>query len=501
MTNAVRPTPAAGTFDRRRSGVLLHATSLPGAAHDGALGATARHFVDWLSIGGFGVWQLLPLGPVGPDRSPYFARSNHAGNPQLIDLEMLAECGLIERASLRAEHGRARPGDATHAALLEIATRTLLGSRGAARDRFEAFRAHESHWLDDYALFTAIQARESGRPWWEWPAALRRHEATAVADARRALADAIDAIAVQQYFFHDQWRELREYANERGVHLFGDVPIYVAPDSVEVWAHRELFQLGDDCLPTAVAGVPPDYFSKDGQLWGNPLYRWEEHERTDFAWWRERLRAQFALYDLVRIDHFRGLEAYWAVPATAPTAATGAWLKAPGEALLARVRRAFGSLQVVAEDLGVITPEVEALRDGFALPGMRVLQFGFDASAGNVHAPFRWTELSVGYTGTHDNDTTRGWFESLDPAARQYVLDYLGVPAERVVDALIRLALGSVARLAVVPMQDLLGLDASARMNTPGTSEANWSWGFEWEHVPADLGDRCRRWNELYGRT
>lgn len=498
MTNPPRAAHATGTLERRRAGVLLHPTSLPGAARDGALGATARHFVDWLAVGGFGVWQLLPLGPVGPDRSPYFARSNHAGNPELVDLGALAENGLVEPGAWRASGG----ADArqAHAAALAAATRRLLASRGELRDTFDAFRARESHWLEDYALYTAIQARESGRPWWDWPAPLRLREPDALAAARTALAADIDAIAAGQCFFHEQWRELREYANARGVRLFGDVPIYVAPDSVEVWAHRELFQLGADCLPTAVAGVPPDYFSKDGQFWGNPLYRWEEHERTDFAWWRERLRAQFALYDLVRIDHFRGLEAYWAVPANAPTAATGEWRRAPGGALLARVRREFGRLEVVAEDLGLITPEVERLRDDFALPGMRVLQFGFDGSADNVHVPFRWTELTVGYTGTHDNDTTRGWFESLGAAERERVLDYLGTSAEHVVHALIRLALASVARLAIVPMQDLLGLDSQARMNTPGTTAANWAWGFEWEQVSPRLGDRCRRWNELYGR-
>jgi 4-alpha-glucanotransferase len=485
MTNVV-----SNVFDRRRAGVLLHPTSLPDAQH-GALGQAARSFVDWLHVGGFSVWQFLPLGPVGSDRSPYFARSNHAGDPGLVDLVTLAHEGLIDATRLE-QFGREE----------HLAEATLrLSQPGPRHEAYEKFRDESAHWLPDYSLFMAIQARESGRPWWEWPEPLRDRNASAMRKARKELAIDIARIEACQYFFYAQWGELRKYASERGVLLFGDVPIYLAPDSVEVWAHRKLFQLDDAGRPTAVAGVPPDYFSVDGQLWGNPLYRWEEHQRTRFQWWIERLRAQFALFDLVRIDHFRGLEAYWAVPADAPTAATGEWRKAPGEALLAAARKAFGRLEVVAEDLGVITPEVEALRDGYHLPGMRIAQFGFDGADTNVHVLHNWTAHSVGYTGTHDNDTTLGWFHHLDDGARQFVADYVGSSQDEVVVGLTRAVLGSVAQLAIVPMQDLLILGTEARMNLPGTVVGNWLWKFSWHEVPHWLAARCLRWNQLYGRT
>lgn len=479
---------------RRRAGVLLHPTSLPQAATHGALGEPARHFVDWLAVGGFTVWQLLPLGPVGADRSPYYARSNHAGNPELVDLTALARAGL-----LAAE----RIGRESHTVLLADATRALLACHDARRAAFDAFRAAESAWLPDWALYGAIQARESGRAWWDWPEPLRRREPAAVAAARRELAAAVERIEVEQYLFHAQWRELRRYAAERGVKLFGDVPIYVAPDSVETWVHPQLFQLDASGRALAVAGVPPDYFSADGQLWGNPLYDWPAHERTGFAWWLDRLRAQFALYDLLRIDHFRGLEAYWSVPAGAPTAAYGAWIPAPGNALLAAAQAAFGVLDVVAEDLGVITPPVEKLRDDYALPGMRVAQFGLDGAVGNQHAPHAWIACAVGYSGTHDNDTTAGWLASLSDGERRRVCDYLGTAPDaprETVRALVRTVYASVVRLAVAPLQDLLELGTEARMNLPGTTVGNWSWSFRWEDVPRDLGARCRRWNELYER-
>jgi 4-alpha-glucanotransferase len=493
------PAVPAATLDRRRAGVLLHATSLPGAGTAGALGDAARHFVDWLRVGGFSVWQLLPLGPVGSDGSPYFARSNHAGNPALIDLPTLVAEGLLPAAAVPPPDDA--QGPAAHRAALAAATAALLAARGEPAERFRAWCEHAHGWLDDYALFTAIQTAEHDRPWWEWSAELRRRQPAALAAARRTLAPALERVAGEQYLFHAQWAAVKRYANERGVRLFGDVPIYVAPDSVEAWAHPELFELGDDGRPTAVAGVPPDYFAADGQRWGNPLYRWVEHERTGFAWWLERLRAQLALYDLVRIDHFRGLEAYWSVPAEAETAREGQWIAAPGGALLGAVEASLGGLPLVAEDLGLITPAVEQLRDAWALPGMRVLQFGFDGSPGNLHALHAWVPNSVGYTGTHDNDTSAGWFASLDATTRARVCRYLDVAPERAVEGLVTGVLRSVARLAVVPLQDLLGLGSQARMNTPGTTAGNWGWRFAWGDVPSALGDRCRAWNELFERA
>lgn len=483
--------PNSKVLDRRRAGILLHATSLPDATH-GALGGAAQGFIDWLAAAGFSVWQLLPLGPVGADRSPYYGRSNHAGDPGLVDVAALAAAGLLESGELAA---------APRERQLGLAGRRLRERGGAEAAALGAFLARESGWLGDYALFTAIQAREGGRPWWDWPEPVRRREPAALANAKSVLGDAIAEIETGQYFFHTQYRRLKEYASARGVHLFGDIPIYLAPDSVEVWVHPALFQLDARGRPTAVAGVPPDYFSVDGQLWGNPLYRWEEHERTGFKWWIERLRAQFELFDLVRIDHFRGLEAYWAVPADAPTAATGEWRPAAGKALLQRAREVFGRLDVVAEDLGVITPPVEALRDGFGLPGMRVAQFGFDGEPNNLHVLHNFIPLSVAYTGTHDNDTTAGWYAELEPKLRTEVADYLATSPAQVVPALTRAVLASVAVLAVVPMQDLLGLGTSARMNLPGTVTGNWSWKFEWSEVPQVLAERCLRWNQLYGRA
>jgi 4-alpha-glucanotransferase len=478
-------------FDRRRAGVLLHATSLPDSTR-GALGQAARSFVDWLVAAGFSVWQFLPLGPVGADRSPYFGRSIHAGNPGLIDLNGLAALGVLE------------PGAVTttaRAAGLALACTRIRTHPGDPGREFATFTSHEARWLADYALFTAIQAEEGGRAWWEWPAALRRREPDALAAARASLAEPIARAEAEQFFFFTQWRALRRYAAERGVRLFGDLPMYLAPDSVDAWVHPELFQLGADGRPTAVAGVPPDYFATDGQLWGNPLFRWEEHQRTGFAWWLERLRAQFELFDLLRIDHFRGLESYWAVPADAPSAAFGEWRPASGAKLLARARAEFGGLAVVAEDLGVITPEVLRLRDEFDLPGMRVAQFGFDGRAQNPHLPHNWTVRSVGYSGTHDNDTSASWYAGLDAESRERVADYLGTSPARVVAALTRTVLASVAQLAILPMQDLLGLGREARMNTPGTTLGNWSWQFAWPDVPALLATRYLRWNQLYGRS
>ena len=478
-------------FDRRRAGVLLHPTSLPDAAH-GALGQAARSFIDWLVMGGFSVWQVLPLGPVGADRSPYFARSNHAGDPGLVDLATLAHAGLLDPLLL---------GERPRAQLLALAAQRLAASGGEPAAAFARFREQAGHWLPDFSLYTALQARAGGLPWWEWPEPLRAREPQALAAARAELAALIIEIEAGQFFFHSQWRALRAYAAARGVRLFGDLPIYLAPDSVETWAHPELFQLDATGHTTAVAGVPPDYFSADGQLWGNPLYAWEVHEQTGFAWWVERLRAQIDLYDLVRIDHFRGLEAYWAVPAGARTAATGTWRLAPGDALLRRLRESLGTLAVVAEDLGVITPEVERLRDDFGLPGMRVLQFGLDGESGNLHAPHRWVARSIAYSGTHDNDTTGGWFAQLPPQLQHSVCEYVDAPSERVVPAIARTVLASVSDLAVLPMQDLLGLGTEGRMNLPGTTNGNWAWRFEWAQVPAGLAGRYRRWNELYGRA
>jgi len=350
-------------------------------------------------------------------------------------------------------------------------------------------------------LFLALKAEHQGRPWWEWRSDLRDREAPAIEQAHERHRAAVEQFVFEQYLFHRQWQAMRGRARERGVLLFGDIPIYVAHDSVEVWAHRENFQLDASGQPLAVAGVPPDYFSEDGQLWGNPLYDWKRMQLDGFAWWVRRLKTQLERFDRVRIDHFRGLESFWEIPASSATARDGHWRKAAGAASLERLRQEIGGLPFVAEDLGVITPEVERLRRRFDLPGMRILQFAFGDTAANPYLPHNHDRRSVVYTGTHDNDTTLGWYRSLDDQQRTRVHEYLGRGPDGVVHAMIRAALVSVADLAVVPLQDLLGLGSEARMNTPGTTQGNWRWSFEWNWIPADFTARWRHMNQLYGRA
>ena len=460
-------------LERRRSGVLLHPTAfLPpegegadrgSARAGGALGAAARAFVDWLAAAGYSVWQVLPLGPTGTDASPYWARSDHAGNPRLIDRSEAADA-VVER------------------------------------DDYVRFCAHAAGWLEDYALFEALAAAHGGAPWWQWPAPLRDREPTALAGARAALAWQLEQQRVEQWIFDRQWSALRAYAAARGVLLFGDLPIYVAPDSAATWAERAQFRLDAAGRPVAVAGVPPDYFSEYGQLWGNPLYDWEQGRRDGFAFWRARLARQLERFDLVRIDHFRGLAAHWSVPAGAATAREGQWLPTPGAELLAALRAGLGELPLVAEDLGVITPDVDDLRRAFDLPGMRVLQFGFDGSPGNPHLPHNYTRHSVTYTGTHDNDTTLGWYRTLDAATRARVDAYFGSRPEDMPLVLVRAALASVAELAIVPAADILQLGSEARFNTPGTVGGNWNWRLPPAGLTAALAEQHARLNRQYGR-
>ncbi len=444
-------------FDRRRAGVLL-----PMSALDAGLGRGGREFIDWLAEAKFSVWQILPVGPVGADRSPYWVRSDFAGDPAFLDPAELPDAGS--------------PLD-------------------------EEFVAASRPWLRDYALFEALSQAHGGAPFWHWPAPLRDREPGALEQAARQLAAEVARIEREQYAFYVQWKRLREHAHSRGVRLFGDLPFYVGPSSVETWAHRGLFRLAANGEPAAVGGVPPDYFSELGQLWGNPVYDWAALQQTDFAWWLDRVRAQLARLDLLRIDHFRALAAHWAVPAGAADARGGAWLSTPGEHLLQLLRERFPDLPLVAEDLGVITEDVLALKHGFGLPGMRVLQFGFDGLPGNVHAPYRHVRECVVYTGTHDNDTTVGWYRTLDADTRQRVDFYLGVPPATMPEALIRAALGSVGDLAVIPMQDLLGLGPEARTNTPGTDRGNWLWRLPAGALTPELARRHAQLNHVFGRA
>ena len=434
-------------FDRRRAGVLLHLASL-----EAPLGRGGRAFVDWLAAAGFSVWQFLPVVPTGADRSPYFARSDFAGHPALLD---------------PAEP----PADAAERAAFATATQS---------------------WLEDYALFETISARCPGLPWWEWPAPLRTREADALERIRRECRGALERIGAEQCEFFAQWSRLRRYAHARGVRLFGDLPFYVGPMSAETWAHPGQFQLAPDGRPAAVAGVPPDYFSALGQVWGNPLYDWDVMQRDGFAFWRARLGAQLERLDVLRVDHFRAFAAHWAVPAGAADARGGEWRPTPGWALFERLRAERGTLPIVAEDLGLITADVTALRQAFGLPGMRVLQFGFDGSPDNPHLPARIDADCVVYTGTHDNDTTLGWYRSLDEQTRGYVDRTLGVSPDSMPEGMVRAALATVGTLAVIPAQDLLGLGSEARLNIPGTQRAeNWSW-----HLPAGAlsAQRAAHW-------
>jgi 4-alpha-glucanotransferase len=448
-------------LDRRRCGVLLHPTSLPG--EQGALGAAAREFIDWLSLAGCSVWQVLPLGPVGADRSPYWVRSDQAGNPALIDKREAPDPWM-------------------------------------ARAQYSDFCAAQAGWLEDFVLYAALSRAHGSAPWWTWSVELRQREPAALAQARVRLAGELETLRVEQWQFAHQWSALRAYAHERGVRLFGDLPIYVAPDSVATWVEREQFQLQANGEPAALAGVPPDYFSADGQLWGNPLYDWRQAQSDEFAFWRQRFAAQLQRFDLLRIDHFRGLAAFWSVPAGSATAREGRWVEAPGAALLRRLRTAQAGLPVVAEDLGVITPDVDALRRRFALPGMRVLQFGFGGAADNPHLPHNFTRDTVAYTGTHDNDTTLGWYRSLDAHAARHVDEYLGSDGAHMPRALLRAALASVALLTVAPLQDLLELGSEARFNTPGTVAGNWSWRCAAGALNRPLAEQLLAMNERYGR-
>jgi 4-alpha-glucanotransferase len=444
-------------LQRRRAGVLLHVSSL-----SAGLARGGREFIDWLASAGFTVWQILPLGPTGTDGSPYWVRSDSAGNAALIDPQ--------EPAPLDS-------------------------------NEFQAFQQAAHDWLEDYAAFEVLSGLNGGAPWWTWPAEFRDRQPAAMEQLRREQAPALSAIRAQQFSFAWQWQRLREYAHSRGIFLFGDIPFYVAPDSAETWSRRDQFQLDANGRAIAVAGVPPDYFSQLGQLWGNPLYDWDAMQRDGFGFWRSRIRRQLERVDLLRIDHFRALAAHWSVPAGAPDARGGSWQPSHGRELLQLLKAETPTLPVVAEDLGVITPDVEALRHDFGLAGMRVLQFGFDGTGDNLHLPHMYERISVVYTGTHDNDTTVGWYGSLDAATRQRVDYLLRAGPGQMPEAMIHALTASVAQLAVVPMQDLLSLGSAARLNTPGTVTGNWSWRLPEHSLTPQLAQRFAQLNRVFGRV
>jgi 4-alpha-glucanotransferase len=465
MTRTIDPVPLLG---RRRAGVLCHITSLPGEARTGTLGDDALRFLDFMAHAGLSIWQMLPLNP--PDRygSPYHSASLFALHGSLLDPAL----NLDDPTELsRYAHARS--------------------------DAFEKFFVAAAPWLDDFCRYS-VARRQFGPDWTLWPEPLRRRDGDALARLDATWRREIELIRCGQFAVVHGLARLRREAAARGVLLLGDMPLYPAFDSADVWSHQDLFLLDDAQRPQWVAGVPPDYFSTTGQLWGNPIYAWDRLEQTGFAWWIERLRAQLALFDVVRIDHFRGLQAYWAVPPDAASAAAGAWYPAPGKALLEVLRQRFEPLALVAEDLGVITPEVDELRDAFDLPGMRVLQFAFSGDAHNPHLPSNYRANTVAYTGTHDNDTTLGWYQSLEPGVRSTV-DRLAEGA--MPWSLIEVLCRSAANTAIVPMQDLLGLDGRHRMNTPGVPDGNWHWRFDWSQVEPELAPRIRSLLSSTGRA
>ena len=498
------------TLDRRLAGILLHPTCLPGPHGSGDLGPDAFRFVDWLAAARQSVWQVLPLTPVGPGNSPYASVSAFAGSPLLVALEPLIACGWLAAGEVadghrfdadRVDYDQVAPWrmaklHAAHAGFVARASE-------ADRQAFAAFQAAEAHWLADYALFMALDDHHRARGIWLWPqwdAALARRDPIALAAARHAHADAIGFWCFVQWCFATQWQALRAHARSRGVRIVGDLPIFVAHHSADCWARPDLFLLDADGAPRVVAGVPPDYFSATGQRWGNPLYDWPAMQREGFAWWVGRMRHELTRADMVRVDHFRGFAGYWEIDAACPTAVDGRWCAAPGQALFATLRGVLGELPVIAEDLGVITADVEALRDHFELPGMKVLQFAFDADGRHPYLPHNHVPNCCVYTGTHDNDTALGWWQALPEAQRRLATTYLGPVDEAEAPwALVRIAWASVARFAVCQLQDLLGLDTRHRMNMPGQIGC-WTWRFRWAQIGAGTAPRLAELTSACGR-
>jgi 4-alpha-glucanotransferase len=478
--------------DDRAAGILLHPTSLPGHGI-GELGPAALRFVDWLAAAGQTLWQVLPLVPVDEGGSPYNGLCSVGGNPLLLGIDWLREDGLLPDDAMPD----LPPASADTVDFFEV-TRwksRLLGrafqafGRGAAPALdapFRSYRREQSDWLDDLALFQALREHHGGASWTAWPAPIRRRDAEAIAEWTERLRPEVERHAFNQFLFARQWARVREYAAARGVRIIGDVPIFVAHDSADVWARRELFRVGPDGRPEVVAGVPPDYFSETGQRWGNPLYDWATMARFGYRWWKARIRHTLEQVDVIRIDHFRGFEAFWEIPADEPTAVNGHWEAGPGSALFRELERELGTLPLIAEDLGLITPEVEALRDELELPGMRVLQFAFDGDPSNPHLPPNYVTRSVAYPGTHDNDTLVGWWCDATPAEREQAWRLVGSSRDPEYWALLGLVWNSPANWAVAQVQDVLGLGAEHRMNRPGTTEGNWGWRVDLEALTGE---------------
>ncbi|MFQ5855135.1 MAG: 4-alpha-glucanotransferase [Anaerolineae bacterium] len=493
---------------RRSSGVLLHPTSFPGRFGIGGLGESAYDFVDFLADSGQQLWQVLPLGPTGYGDSPYQALSVFAGNPLLISLDELIREGALSPSDVedapqfpvdRVDYGEVIRFKMP--ALRRSFQRFTTCASSVQRGEFSEFCDANCNWLNDFALFMALKDNFGGIAWTAWDRDIAAREPEAIRHWTKELDSQIRFHQYLQFQFFRQWLALKHYANSRGIRIIGDMPIFAAHDSADTWSHPELFHLDEQGNPAVMAGVPPDHFSPAGQLWGNPLYRWDVLAQNSYAWWIARFHAAFQLLDIVRVDHFRGFEAYWVVPAGEETAVAGQWVKGPGMDLFGAVEHALGKLAIIAEDLGFVTPEVKTLLEATGFPGMQVLQFAFDTDASNGFLPHNYERNCIVYTGTHDNDTTRGWFESQPEDRRGTVLQYLGTDGSQIHWDFIRLAFGSVAYMAVVPLQDVLGLGSEARMNYPGRASGNWTWRYTADMLTDEIAERLGMLAAVYGRT
>jgi len=483
------------TLSSRSAAVLLHPSSLPGAYSQGKFGQEAFNFIDFLKTSGFGAWQVLPLGPTNSDLSPYQSTSAFAGNVRLISPDILANQGLINQLpDILATEEDYQP------IMAEVWQQLHSHKHLQLRDEFEVFKDEQQSWLRDFALFSAIKEHQQNRPWHMWPDGIKQHSNESLKTAEISLERSVNIKQLEQFLFFDQWLSIKKYANERDIEIIGDLAIFVSHDSADVWSNQTLFNLDDRGGPITIAGVPPDYFSETGQRWGNPHYRWEVMENNKFEWWNKRVTHMLKSFDFVRIDHFRGFESYWEIPASEETAINGRWVNAPGYALFESIKQHHPSLPFIAEDLGIITEEVIKLRMHFNLPGMKVLQFAFDDTGRNPYLPHNHAHNSVVYTGTHDNNTTVGWYNWIDESTRSKVVEYLGYPGEPMPWPLIRSALSSVSFLAVIPMQDLLALNEHHRFNTPGTTADNWRWRFQWDWVPDTLLEKMKQLLTIYDR-
>ena len=481
----------------RRAGILLHISSLPGEGGNGDFGQQAYNFIDFLNNSGVTVWQTLPLGMPHDDGSPYQCLSAHAGNPAFIDISWLEKRGWLQVGETETPANDAFTKSC-------LVTKAFCGFMSLAskedQNDFEFFCQKMEGWLDDFALYFSLRQEFGKQCWNQWPKILKNRDPIAIKEAEHRLKSLIESVKFEQFVFFKQWAELRNYAREKSVLLFGDIPIFVSYDSSDVWANREVFKLEKSGEMSVVAGVPPDYFSETGQRWGNPHYDWKYLKKTGFKWWIDRIKTQDELFDILRIDHFRGLESAWEIPADEETAINGQWVVAPGKALLKAIEKECSSLSLVAEDLGIITDEVDELRNSFDLPGMKILQFAFDGNSDNFYLPHNHEKNSVVYTGTHDNDTTLGWFNSLGDHEKHRIYEYLGFSSVGMPSVLVGVALASVANLVIIPMQDILELSSEHRMNIPGTSEGNWGWRFDWSQLTEEKAGRLGRLIKMFGR-